>query len=107
MLLHVLLLALLAASAPLSAGDSPGTCYYPNGNSSAGLSPCNTTAPESHCCRSADVCLTNKLCFSPGLNAIVRRGCTDSTFKDAACPQVCLTGKARPGRGTAPHCALR
>jgi hypothetical protein len=105
MLLHVYHLVALVASALLSAGDSPGTCYYPNGNSSAGLIPCNQTAAESHCCRSADVCLTNKLCFSPGLNAIVRRGCTDMTWKDPACPQVCLTGnRAVPGLNTL--CAL-
>ncbi|KAI9774140.1 MAG: hypothetical protein M1840_005233 [Geoglossum simile] len=92
MLLHIYHLAVLVSSALLSAGDSTGTCYYPNGNSSSGLIPCNATAAQSHCCRSADVCLTNKLCFSPGLNAIVRRGCTERTWNDPACPRVCLAG---------------
>jgi len=82
---------------PLEQSIPPGItismdCYYPNGQLADGLSPCNTTAPVSHCCRNGDVCVTNGLCFSTGLMAVVRRGCTDKTFNSTLCPQQCAFG---------------
>jgi hypothetical protein len=68
-------------------------CYYPNGESDDGLHPCNATAAVSHCCRASDVCITNGFCFSSGLNAVVRRGCTDKTFNSTECPQQCTIGR--------------
>jgi hypothetical protein len=65
-------------------------CYYPDGKVASGLTPCNSTAKVSHCCRDADVCLSNGLCFSTGLGTIIRRGCTDSSFNDTVCPAFCI-----------------
>jgi len=67
-------------------------CYYPNGEPGDGLTPCNSTATVSHCCRQGDVCVTNGFCFSTGLNALVRRGCTDKTFNSTECPEQCSKG---------------
>jgi hypothetical protein len=67
-------------------------CYYPDGKVAPGLIPCNSTAKVSHCCRDADVCLSNGLCFSTGLSSIVRRGCTDSTWNETTCPSFCTGG---------------
>jgi hypothetical protein len=65
-------------------------CYYPDGELAAGLTPCNPTAEVSHCCSSSDMCLTNGFCYSLGLNSIVQRGCTDSSFGSSECPQQCI-----------------
>lgn len=69
------------------------TCYYPDGSSDTALRPCNASAAVSACCRTpTDVCLTNGLCFSTGLNVVIRRGCTDSTWNSTLCPKYCETG---------------
>ncbi|KAF2685342.1 hypothetical protein K458DRAFT_417403 [Lentithecium fluviatile CBS 122367] len=67
-------------------------CYYPDGKIAPGLVPCNATAEVTHCCRDADVCLSNGLCFSTGLGTIVRRGCTDSKWNNTVCPTFCTDG---------------
>ncbi|KAF7513149.1 hypothetical protein GJ744_010545 [Endocarpon pusillum] len=67
------------------------TCYYPNGKEAASLQPCNATSPIANCCKDSDICLKNGLCFSPGLNSVVRRGCTDQTWNSTSCANVCLT----------------
>ena len=60
--------------------------YYPEGSSDPALRPCNASAAVSSCCRtSADAYLTNGLCFSTGLNVVIRRGCTDSTWNNTLC----------------------
>jgi hypothetical protein len=38
------------------------------------------------------MCLTNRFCFSFGLNAIIRRGCTDPTWVSNDCPDQCTQG---------------
>ncbi|KAH8753676.1 hypothetical protein BGZ57DRAFT_78650 [Hyaloscypha finlandica] len=69
------------------------TCYYPDGQPGEGLIPCNTTAIVSHCCRAGDLCVKNGYCFSTGLSALVRRGCTDQKFNGTVgCPQQCTIG---------------
>jgi hypothetical protein len=71
------------------------TCYYPDGQPGDGLVPCNTTAAVSHCCRAGDLCVKNGFCFSTGLSALVRRGCTDRDFNGTAgCPQQCTVGRS-------------
>ncbi|KAF1969864.1 hypothetical protein BU23DRAFT_651749 [Bimuria novae-zelandiae CBS 107.79] len=66
-----------------------GECYYPDGTVAPGLVPCNEGAEVSHCCRDADTCLTNGLCFSSGLGSILRRGCTDKGWNQTECPNIC------------------
>ncbi|KAF2736649.1 hypothetical protein EJ04DRAFT_551190 [Polyplosphaeria fusca] len=62
------------------------------------LLPCNATAVEngqhSECCGESDSCMTNGLCQKSkdkknGANMFLRRGCTDQTFQDPACANVC------------------
>jgi hypothetical protein len=84
---------ILVASALLSVGVAQQTCYFPNGKIASGLIPCNKASNATHCCRAADRCLTNGLCFSPGLNSIVKRGCTDPTWNVSQCPSYCNASK--------------
>ncbi|KAF7503409.1 hypothetical protein GJ744_003892 [Endocarpon pusillum] len=80
----------------LSSVGMAQTCYYPDGKATGALIPCNTTAAVTNCCKDSDMCLKNGLCFSPGLNSVVRRGCTDQTWNNTeACPDVCLTAGLR------------
>jgi hypothetical protein len=76
-----------------SAGASNSSCYRPDGNIAADLVPCKLGADVSHCCRQTDVCLTQGLCFSPWLGAVIRRGCTDWSWKSSNCSNVCNDGK--------------
>ena len=78
-----LVVSSILLSAQLSAATSK--CFFPDGSMSDGLVQCNMEAEESHCCRSADACLSNGWCFSSGLGTIVRRGCTQKTWNTSAC----------------------
>lgn len=75
-----------------SIGVAVDDCFYPDGRYAVALSACNKQSPVTQCCRQGDVCLTNGLCFSPGLNLVLRRGCTDKTWRSTKCPDICTTG---------------
>lgn len=79
-------------------------CFYPDGKNATGLFPCKPDAETSHCCREADLCLTNGMCFSSGLNSIVRRGCTDKTWKSPDCPNYCALEEYRSGDAVMTSC---
>jgi hypothetical protein len=79
-------------------------CFYPDGKNATGLFPCYPDADVSHCCRKSDVCLSNGLCFSSGLGTIVRRGCTEPSWKSDSCPAVCDIGMQRRVRDTPRPC---
>lgn len=69
------------------------SCYFPNGKVASDHTPCNTSADDSHCCASADACLTNNYCLSASgnfTNTLVRGSCTDSTWRANACPLQCF-----------------
>lgn len=83
----------VVATLLFTTGTSLKACFYPDGKNATGLIPCRPDAETSHCCREADACLSNGMCFSPGLGSLVRRACTDQTWKSADCPNVCTTGK--------------
>ncbi len=81
------LFAVSAVVGLASAATSASSCYYPDGS----LAPtsdkaCNTTTSgHSGCCTAP--CMSSGLCFDNGL--VSRGSCTDSTWKDPACPQYC------------------
>ena len=67
-------------------------CYLPSGNVSPTDTPCNLQAPNSACCPSTSVCLTNGYCMGvgPGMPNILNRvSCTDKSWQDSSCPQYC------------------
>ena len=68
------------------------TCYYPDGSPSPLDTPCNATAPASHCCSNHASCLSTGYCLggydgSPA--ALTRGSCTDPNFHSGACAQHC------------------
>src|SRR5689334_22722268 len=74
-------------------------CYYPDGSIPTDIiyTACNSGPGHSGCCDSyyRDVCQDNGLCFygSSSTNNTYRATCTDRTWKDPACPNICLDGK--------------
>ncbi|KAH7355490.1 hypothetical protein BKA66DRAFT_446566 [Pyrenochaeta sp. MPI-SDFR-AT-0127] len=94
----------LVAAVLCSLAASELSCYYPDGKNATGLTPCKPNADVSHCCREADVCQTNGMCFSPGLGAIVRRGCTDRTWNSPDCPNACIIDGFRSGDAVLTPC---
>jgi len=88
--MRFLLFTVLGALALASAQK---TCYDKEGVASSALMPCGPqTGGDSACCRPVnDVCLSNGLCYSPGLNTLSFRGCTDQSGNSSACFQECKT----------------
>ena len=80
------------------------TCYYPDGTEGSELVPCNVDAEVSHCCRAGDICLSNRLCFSSGLGAVIRRGCTSQDWNSTACPGICIDDVFRKGDAVLTGC---
>ncbi|KAI0125508.1 hypothetical protein BJ170DRAFT_435314 [Xylariales sp. AK1849] len=65
-------------------------CYFPSGAVHSLGTPCDPDAlGASPCCEATHTCLSNGLCWDTVANHVVRGGCTDSSFKDAACPSYC------------------
>lgn len=69
------------------------TCYYPNGQVATGYTwvPCRSTGgTASSCCipSEGDTCMSNGLCNWVG-HYYFRGACTDQTWKDGSCAQVC------------------
>lgn len=73
-------------------------CYYPDGGeipASEDHVPCDPSSTgHSTCCRSDAVCLTNGLCYQQDSwgNRLGRCGCTDSSWQDSRCADVCTDG---------------
>ena len=82
------------------------TCYYPNGtadNTNTYL-PCNPNG-QSMCCMtntaildaaSIDTCRSDGFCIPNDNNSIWRRLCTDQSWKDPACIDLCTNGNCLP-----------
>ena len=87
------LLVIILASLRVSA-----QCYNPDGSqASSQYQPCNPDRP-SMCCalnRTSAVvnsCRSDNLCADADNNSLWRESCTDPTWKDPACIQLCAEG---------------
>lgn len=74
-------------------------CSFPDGRSNGAtlgqtIVPCDPSAAHSACCVQGETCIGLGLCLS-GTGLLYRAGCTDKTFKDGACPNICtdISGK--------------
>lgn len=81
-------------------------CYNHQGAKlDAAYTPCNTNSTHSGCCAAykpngepLDVCLDSGLCMGASgtkLGVLAQVGCTDPTWRDPACPQLCPNGTSR------------
>jgi hypothetical protein len=72
-------------------------CYYPDGSipTDYDWEPC-TGAQYSSCCipSEGDICQENGLCYYPAEELDYRGTCTDPTWTDPSCPQICVNGEA-------------
>lgn len=92
-------------------------CFFPNGittgdDASPTMVPCDPAAPVSACCAVGHSCTGSGLCYSSS-GEIYRGGCTDKTFKDAACPSICAeagdginSGESAPVSDDCATCSL-
>lgn len=82
------------------------TCYYPNGTAafSGDQFPCNAASGvESMCCSTSyqgnmsepDRCTKDGLCDSSNNYGVSRATCTDPTWKDPACLNLCTSGRGK------------
>ncbi|ORY66113.1 uncharacterized protein BCR38DRAFT_429251 [Pseudomassariella vexata] len=66
-------------------------CFFPHGNVHSLGQPCDPNATGAvPCCQAGHTCLSNSLCWDPMNSHVVRGSCTDSTFRDPACPRYCF-----------------
>jgi hypothetical protein len=91
----ILFSILLALNAQIVA--SAATCYNPDGtarsNPQGGYQPCQTGSGHSMCCNlQTDQCLPSGLCVTTGFAPLWRESCTDPTWKDPACLNLCTSG---------------
>ena len=92
------LLLLLSASQLLSGVVAYKQCYFPDGSIPKDLlwGACSSEG-HSACCdvKSGDICQPNGLCLysSSSTNNTYRGTCTDRTWTDPACPNICTAGK--------------
>ena len=73
-------------------------CYHPDGSDAgSAYQPCHTGG-QSMCCALNQVngysnrCRPDNLCFEDDTGLIFRESCTDPTWKDPACLQLCTSG---------------
>lgn len=73
------------------------TCYYPDGSVAGTYTwvPCKSTGTASTCCipSEGDVCMADGLCNWVG-HYYFRGACTDKTWQDPSCAQVCQGGQS-------------
>ena len=85
--------------------EADAICYYPNGTAAGfdihDLQPCNN-APAIHsmCCnlnntQTPDRCNSDGLCIPPKNEKLWRHSCTDHTWKDPACLDLCTSGRSK------------
>jgi len=67
------------------------TCFDTFGNAmDSAFVPCDPSAKVTHCCSSADYCLSNGLCLNAGANNVMsQQGCTDQTWGSPPCRKYC------------------
>jgi hypothetical protein len=65
-------------------------CHFPDGIQATGNTPCYKNGSVSVCGGPGFTCLSNGLC-QQGQN-LFRGTCTDSTWKNDACPNFCTSG---------------
>ncbi|KAI0377377.1 hypothetical protein F5Y04DRAFT_264530 [Hypomontagnella monticulosa] len=90
----LLILFPVIRAATTSTTTDQATCYLPNKSIDTKAFPCNTTAlangKASACCLPNDACYESGACFQDWSGVMYRQGCTDPTFRDPACPKMCL-----------------
>lgn len=98
--LHIFIVSLIFTSQTLAA------CYWPNGTSAIAVEddrirrPCNNTGANSMCCflegtSTPDTCTPEGLCLPSDNIELWRDTCTNATWQDPACLQLCTRGQSQ------------
>lgn len=93
--LFTVLVSLTLCISQIIAGASH-QCYYPGAILQSRDTPCHPNAAASVCCAPEDICLSNGLCWRANINRLHRGSCTDPTFQDLACSQICTGPNDHP-----------
>ena len=95
-----MLIAYLYILCTFSFLKASATCFYPNGSAdlSGAQAPCKSGG-HSMCClltnvasENADECRSDGLCIPSDNSAVFRDTCTDKTWTDPACLNLCMSG---------------
>ena len=89
----VLFVGILMVAATVQGSDQY-SCYFPDKSLDLKSFACNVTAAQnggaSACCYANDLCFKSGACYQDWSGVMYRQGCTDPTFRDPACPKMCL-----------------
>ena len=90
-----LLLLLFIISPIIYHAQASGTSCYAKGgelaSSDTGFAPCRPEKAQTHCCDYGQTCVSNGLCFVSWDSSLNTGSCTDPTWQDEACFQLCDT----------------
>lgn len=86
-------LVFLLITPQVSADDLHDTCYWPNGDVSPKDSVCASAGRPSACCPVGWQRLTNNLCYNELAKIYERTSCTDRTWEDMTCLDMCTKSK--------------
>lgn len=74
-------------------------CYYPDGSTATGDTPCGN-GTDVACCGKDSICLTNGLCMDVAQPySLARSSCSDQTWTSSNCPNYCLQSSTFNGSG--------
>jgi hypothetical protein len=95
---HIIIVILLNSfQTSADRGDwySHAECWFPNGDRAWKDNPCNDDGNNSTCCPLGSECMSNNLCFFPGPDIYERHSCTDRSWEDPNCLNICSRGEFR------------
>jgi len=84
--LHTALHTLVGAKPP---NDE---CFCPNGDVARPGRPCNDDGNPGNCCSPGFVCMNTGICKLKGYEVYERQSCTDDSWLDPSCSEMCLSG---------------
>jgi len=93
LLFVAILLNILQVSADRDDWFSHAPCWQPNGDRAWKDTPCTDDGNNSTCCPMGSECMSNNLCFFPGPDLYERHSCTDRSWEDPNCLNICTHGE--------------
>ena len=89
----IMFVSLHGGSRTLADNTSPNDmCYWPNGDLTGTGVPCTYDGSVGNCCSPGFACMNTGICKLDGAEYYERHSCTDSSWLDPSCSQMCIEG---------------
>lgn len=84
-------------------GGNAQNCYYPNGDLATGDAACSSNGGA--CCPLNWECESSGLCYLDSADYYGRYTCTDQSWTDGSCPQICTHNNTATGNEAVLQCS--